>query len=130
MTDDEIPTLFDVQPDPPMKPWQGGPTREQAQVGRDQALKQVEEHAAPEWKDRALEAVHATALVMESFTVDDVWRIGRLDPTRENRAMGAVMRNAVREGWIENTHMTRPSSLRSHLAPRTVWRSLIYRGYL
>lgn len=130
MPDDDFPTLFDGQQPEPMKPWQGGPTREQARTGRDEALKQVEEHAEPEWKDVALRAVRATALVMELFTVDDVWRIGQLDPTRENRAMGAVMRNAAAAGWIENTHTTRPSSLRSHLAPRTVWRSLIFQGEL
>ena len=95
---------------------------------RDRALRLVEEHADPDWKDEALEAVRRTAQRMPHFHVDSVWEAG-LSGTVENRALGAVLQRAARLGWIERTNEVRPS-VRSHLSPKPLWRSLIYQGEL
>jgi len=89
-----------------------------------EALKQVDEHADPTWKDDALEAVRLTCLAYETFISDDVWKISDLRPAREDRALGPVMMRAKRNGWCIKTDRVRPS-LRSHLSGKPVWRSLL-----
>lgn len=96
----------------------------EAQAARDAALEQVEEHADPEWKTQALDAVFRTALQLSEFISDDVWSVGRLESTREDRALGPVFLVAARKGWIEKTDRVRPSK-RSHLSGKTVWKSLL-----
>ena len=109
---DEQVTLFD---------WQ------QAQAARDAALAQVAAHAEPDWREQALEAVRRTAERLAIFTVDDVWDVGELPATRENRAVGAVMLRAARLGWIRATHRFVPTTrVASHGCPRRQWESLIY----
>jgi hypothetical protein len=91
---------------------------------RDRATAAVEEHAAREWREQALEAVRRTALARPEFIVDDVWDVGGLESTVEDRALGPVMLAAKRKGFIEKTDRVRPSK-RSHLSGKPVWRSLI-----
>ena len=95
------------------------------------AMDRVEEHADEDWKQAAARAVWNAALVLPTLTTNDVHI--RIDPnvvTHELRALGPVIRNAVRDGWIEKAQIlpiicNRPSR---HAAPLTVWKSLIYKG--
>lgn len=96
-----------------------------ALAARDAALRRVDEHADPEWKDRALAAVRRTCEALPDFVVDDVWSTGGLESTREDRALGAVMRRAAKLGWMERTDRVRPS-VRSHGSPKPVWKSNLY----
>jgi hypothetical protein len=91
---------------------------------RLEALAAVDDHAEPEWKDEALEAVYRTAVRLPEFISDDVWDSG-LPRTREDRALGPVFMRAARLGWMRKTDRVRPS-VRSHLSGKPVWRSLIY----
>ena len=97
----------------------------QAAVARDQALRQVEEHADVGWLDLAYEAVVNTAHEYPEFISDDVWASTSLEPPRELRALGPVFRRAVRDGIIVKTDRMRPS-VRSHLSGKPIWRSLVY----
>jgi len=99
--------------------------RERARVSREEGIKKVEEHADPDWKDIAYEAVLRTSRDLDSFIVDEVWkRMPRGFSTHENRAMGAVIRRAVSRGVISKTSEYRPSSkTSSHGAMRVVWKS-------
>jgi hypothetical protein len=101
------------------KPWQ------RARAGRDEALQRVDDHADPDWKDVALEAVYATARARPEFISDDVWLVGELPRTREDRALGPVFLRAVRNGWIVKTDRVRPS-VRSHLSGKPIWVSRIH----
>jgi hypothetical protein len=94
---------------------------------RDEALAQVDAHAAPEWKQLAYEAVRNVARRRASFISDDVWALTDLPPAREDRALGPVFRKAAHDGLIRKTDRTRPS-VRSHLSGKPVWESLIYEG--
>lgn len=96
-----------------------------ARDSRNEALQRVDEAAEPEWKDVAYEAIQATALRLPEFISDDVWEIGQLDSTREDRALGPVFLRARRDGICIKTDRVRPS-VRSHLSGKPVWRSLIY----
>ena len=102
-------------------------TIEQALADRDRALQQVDTHADPEWKDRALQAVRTVCLLREEWHSDDIWALTGLDEPHEARALGPVVLRAIRLGYCAKTDRVRPS-VRSHGSGKPVYRSLIYRG--
>lgn len=91
---------------------------------RDEAVERVGSSVDPVWFVMALDAVDRVASKGQKFTTDEIWR--RLDVHGafdvEPRAMGAVMRKAVREGWCRATgeyrRSTRPEC---HARPVRVW---------
>jgi hypothetical protein len=99
-----------------------------ARAARDEAIERVDDHADPEWKDAALDAVHAAALQYALLTSEHV--IPLIDPrfqTHDLRALGPVFRRGVKAGWIVNNE-TIAKSARRHMSPITVWRSRVYEG--
>lgn len=98
-----------------------------AASARDAALAQVDAGADPRWKALALDAVRRTCEQRAEFISDDVWEVGNLPSTREDRALGPVLRQAARQGMCVKTDRVRPS-VRSHLSGKPVWRSLLVRG--
>lgn len=98
-----------------------------SEAARDRSIQQVDEHAEPEWKALAYEAVRQTASDLPfGFTTDDVWlRIPEdAEPPHEPRAMGAIMRQAHRDGWIVPTRDHRPTArIVAHRNPKRVWRA-------
>lgn len=98
----------------------------QGDLFRDEAIDRVEENADQEWFKLAVWKTRAIAKSCSTFTSDDVWSwMDIFDySTHDNRAMGAVMRRAQAEGWIEPTDRvvksTRPVC---HSRPIRVWRS-------
>lgn len=93
----------------------------------DRALAQVERNADEAWLSHALNAVWYAASAYPAITTDEVWRRISWTP-REPRAMGAVMRRAVREGWIRPTKEYQPSQrVGCNHRPVLVWASRIYR---
>jgi len=100
-----------------------------AMAARDAAMAQVHANANLAWLIAAYTAAHRTALALPFFTSDDVNE--RIDPsarTHEPRALGPVMKQAAKNGWIEKAPQPGKSSRRRslHASPRTVWKSLIY----
>lgn len=81
--------------------------------------------ADEEWKRRAFEAVEKTCRARPEFISDDVWRIGGLPSTREDRALGPILVKARKAGLCEKTAESRPS-IRSHRSGKPVWRSLVF----
>ena len=61
----------------------------------ERSIDRAGRHADQDWTEAALEKVAAVARHLEEFTTDDLWDAG-LDETRENRALGAVMRRQLR----------------------------------
>lgn len=95
---------------------------------RDLAIDQAEDGANDEWYTEALEAVRYIAEGNFSFTTDDVWeQLKQNVPqiiTPESRAMGAVMREAAKRGWIISSETYRKSKRpECHSRPVLVWRS-------
>lgn len=102
-----------------------------AKLARDAAVAHVDEHADDAWKIAARAAVQAVSLRRAEFTTDDVLEVLRTQPvaTHEGRALGPVMLHAARMGWVENTRRFQKSNAVSrHNAPKTVWRSLLFRN--
>ena len=80
---------------------------------------------AGEWKDRALEAVISCARKWDRFSSDEVWQVlGDDIPVNDNRAFGAVMLNARKQGFIEPTDRFRASDRpQVHRNPIRIWKS-------
>ena len=98
-----------------------------AATERDQALEQVEQNADDGWLDLALAAVKRTCEERAEWISDDIWEVADLPSTREDRALGPVIRKAARLGWCVKTDRVRPS-IRSRMSGKPCWVSLIYQG--
>lgn len=114
----------------------------EARLSRDAAIAAVGSATSKRWFKMALLAVKYIAERRELLTTDSVWYMlevrwnSRIVATpAERRAMGAVMREAVKLGYIELSGMnTSHSVVRRHVEsirkvcharPLTVWRSLL-----
>ena len=75
----------------------------------DKAIQQVDEHADERWKAAAEAVVFSRACSSEPFTTDDVMDDLAVLPvtTHDGRALGPVMRRAVRSNQIHEISMTR-----------------------
>jgi hypothetical protein len=100
-----------------------------ARDARDEAIQRVDEHAEKRWKAAALNAVRFIAEKRDAFTTDAVWWLldqQDIEPPHEERALGAIMQRAARQGWIEPTDRTRKSVRPAcHARDLRVWRSLL-----
>jgi len=96
-----------------------------SEKARDEGIARVEEAARTMWREAALEAVYQAALNERRFIVDEVWSyMPEGVDTRDLRAMGPVMRRAVKAGWITATSEYRNSTrVSAHSNPRRVWQS-------
>lgn len=100
---------------------------EDAIAARDKGIQQAEDHAHQQWLDVAYNAIVTLAQQKDTFTADDLWRI--IDwtgaTTHEPRAMGAVVKRAVRDGIIEPTGSYVKSARKvNHARPQPVYRGL------
>lgn len=97
-------------------------TIDDALAVRDEAIARVDEHADPDWKCEALNALYAAIHqvgIGADLSTDDVDWPG----VREPRAHGPIMLAAAREGLIEHTDRVRRSHKTScHAAPKALWR--------
>lgn len=101
---------------------------EDAIAARDKAIEQSERNAHEHWLAVAYEAVRTLAATEHTFTSDAVWRL--IDwtgaTTHEPRAMGAVMKRAVKDGLIEPTGQYRKSERpQCHARPQPIYASRI-----
>lgn len=89
--------------------------------------------ASPMWGYMAINALKRIATANATLTADDVMHEldGGVFHTRDNRAMGAIMKEAQANGWIRPTDQFVPSTnKRKHQSPTRVWESMIYDGRL
>ena len=96
--------------------------------GKEEAIDRVERGASELWKKTALKAVKWRAKKGVPFTTDEVWSDlegAGVEPPREPRAMGAIMRKAVSEGIIVATDKTQISRKgTNNKRPVRVWSPL------
>ncbi len=99
---------------------------DQAESARrgEEAQVQVAANAAPDWKTKAMYAVFRVARERDEFTSDDVWDWGELPRTRENRALGPILRAAAGRGWIVRTERTaKTRQVSRHGTDVRIWKS-------
>lgn len=96
-----------------------------AQVARDEALGRVEGGSDPRWVAAAERAVIWCANRFGTFTSDEVWdrlEYRKVPAPREPRALGPVMKRAVRDGLIEPAGYVQSARQERHCAPVRVYR--------
>lgn len=101
---------------------------EPGQLELTAALERVGDHADERWMTVALAAVERVACRMVSFTTDDVWDelTAHEANTHDGRALGNVIKRAVKHGVCERTDQYRPSRRpECHQRPVKVWRSTV-----
>jgi hypothetical protein len=101
-----------------------------AVAAREEAVTRVASHADPDWVAHVLDVIYCLAVAHDELTTDDVWgTIGEVAATHEPRALGSVMRQAARLGYVRATDRYTPSARPAcHARPVRVWESLIRPG--
>ena len=102
-----------------------------ARAARDRGIARVAAAAAEGFADQAFAALDRVARVQQRLIVDDIWAAlgsaGGIAPTRDKRAMGAVLQRGVREGVILPTPQFQASAQKQcHANPRRIWQSRVY----
>ena len=90
----------------------------------EEAIQQAEAHADKAWLDAARRTVARLAELGIPFTTDAVWeQLDALDVhTHEPRALGAVMRQAARDGLLTNSgRYVKSTRADCHSRPVPVW---------
>jgi hypothetical protein len=95
-----------------------------AAAGKAAGIAQSEDTSGADWAAYADTFIDNYLTRNPTLFVDDLWDAGLEAPTSP-RALGARMQAAARRGSMVKTADYRPS-VRSHLSPKPVWRSLIY----
>jgi hypothetical protein len=106
----------------------GGEEKETPAGEASKAIRKAYRNAAGEWKRAARIAVKSIARETSEFTTREVRaRLSQYGvSTHEDRALGAIMRSAAKQGVIEKTDRTVKSGERiNHNRDLRVWRSLI-----
>lgn len=97
---------------------------------REEAIARVDAHAEEQWKQACRNAIMEIASIKAEFSTDDIWEFmyqNNIEQPHENRAMGAVIREAHKLGIIKPTDRY-VNSLRPecHRRPIKIWLSLIF----
>jgi hypothetical protein len=108
------------------------PTPAEARAAANRGMQIAADHAGQPWQDNALAALRRYLRLHETMFVDDLWDV--LPPCDSDRALGSVIQNAARQGWMAklkvpgvhpDAFVARPS-VRSNGTPKPVWRSALY----
>lgn len=108
-----------------------GPNKPNKRLAGEEKKKAIDAvaRAAKDWQSSAMPVLRQISRTVEEFTTDRVqWELDRrgIEPPREPRAYGALMRKAAREGLMEKTDRAVPSVYpRNHRRPKAVWRSKV-----
>lgn len=89
----------------------------------DEAIRRAETHANEYWKAEAYATVRIFCLRGKPFTSEDVSKTlsAKGIKTHENRALGAVMREACKEGLIRGVGFSNSTRPESHTYPKRIW---------
>lgn len=97
-------------------------------------MERVENHANEQWKVQMLEVLREVARTHREFTADLPMEVYERDPerprTHNNRAMGPLVVQAMKEGVIRKKEGCFQNSIRRscHNRPIQIYVSLIYEG--
>lgn len=99
-----------------------------SEAGKRAGMGQVAAAADEGFADAALLAVERVARRQSELVCDDVW--AQLDTrSHDNRALGPVMKQAERAGWIRATERFQlTAQARRHRAPVRIWASRVYQS--
>jgi hypothetical protein len=91
----------------------------------EHGIARAKANTPPEWRERALMAVEYLSRARQTFTADDVWQFlhdAHVEMPHEPSALGPIMREASKKGWIRFTgQMTKSQRPVSHQNLLRVW---------
>lgn len=97
--------------------------KQETEYAIQKGFKNADEH----WKYETLENMHKFCQYTAEFTMND-FRAYNAQlckvQTHDNRAMGGIVKRALKEGWIEGTGRSIISRV-GHGVPLQIWKSLI-----
>lgn len=97
--------------------------RNDQQTDMLEAIALVYEHAHQGWKEEAEQVVRQLAYTRQFFSADDVLE-KMTTTTKDNRALGQVMKDAAKNGLIRSTGRYEQSRLpQRHRRPVCLWES-------
>lgn len=100
-----------------------------AEAEKERAIAQALAGTDVPWRERVLCHIETLAHLRPTVTTDEVWAMVGDWTVKEPRALGALMREAARRGWIVATDSYRPSErIECHRRPVRVWRSQVFDG--
>lgn len=93
----------------------------------DRAIKKGLDNAKVEWKRMALTVVAKFCIEKEYFNANEFTDEIKRSPikTHDNRAIGGIIRLAMKWGWVEKTGIKEYSKA-GHLSQVQVWKSKFY----
>lgn len=105
------------------------PLFEAAKQARDQGIERSSDTAGREWFETAVTAIRRYLENHKTMHVDDLWRMLDAPYKGDGRALGAAMKHASKEGWMEpivtaEGYIAAKPSVRSNYQLKAVWRSL------
>lgn len=106
-------------------------TTQTALFNAQEGIQKASETAGEQWIQEALFVLKDLLRLKPSFFCDDIWEAG-LHKGKQPKALGQVIRIAVKEGWIEeikhaNGIVAFPSNSSNRQLKR-VWKSNLYEG--
>lgn len=105
-----------------------------AKAGKADGMARVAAGSNPAWRAQIQAYAVATAAALPEFTSDDVFlraaKAGMTEETRDRRAFGPIMLSLAKAGVCRKANRPPVNSSRAslHASPRTVWKSLIFKG--
>lgn len=94
----------------------------------DEAIKRSYRNANLVWKEKTLQNLFDFCVQHETFSMNEFREYNKhMDPyikTQDNRAMGGVVKEAQKRGWIKPTGNLTVSKV-GHKVPIQIWESLI-----
>jgi hypothetical protein len=95
----------------------------------DEAIEQGLKNSDITWRRLAMERLYQICKIHQTFTMNDVRPYLKMLPvkTHDNRAVGGIVKTALKVGWLERTDQSIQSKV-GHKSPLQVWKSMIYEG--
>lgn len=93
------------------------------------AIEAAADNADADWMAAALRMVKLLCAIKTSFSTDEVWDAMEDSPerTHDPRAMGAVMRQAAKLGWVRSTgQYVKSNRPECHRRPVLIWQVVEY----
>lgn len=96
-----------------------------ATEAKDEAITRVGHNADPQWVTACYNTIVQIAFNKQRFTTDDVWDAldrAKVATPHEPKAIGAVLRQAAKDGLIYATDDHKPSArVACHARPLRIW---------
>ncbi len=108
------------------------PAESETQKGRrlrDSGIQKAADNSGRDWQQEAEDFMYRWARTHAQFSADELFRAGLPTPRNDKRAMGAVVVNALKAGWVKKSGASKPGmNPKCHRGPKAILISLIFKS--